>query len=63
MDHCRAAKKVMRYLQGTKNYMLMDMVSYSDTDFAGCDGSHKSNMGMFSLWTVELFLGEVSRRL
>ena len=23
MDHWRAAKKVMRYLQGTKDYMLM----------------------------------------
>ena len=23
MDHLRAAKKVMRYLQGTKDYMLM----------------------------------------
>ena len=49
MDHWRAAKKVMRYLQGTKDYMLMyrhmdklDLVGYSDADFAGCVDSHKS---------------------
>ena len=49
MDHWRAAKKVMRYLKGTKNYMLMyrrsdelEVVGYSDSDFAGCIDSRKS---------------------
>ena len=39
----------MRYLQGTKDYMLMyrqtdnlDLVGYSDADFAGCVDSRKS---------------------
>ena len=48
----RAAKKVMRYLQGTKDYMLMyrqtnnlDLVGYFDADFAGCVDSHKSTSG------------------
>ena len=52
MDHWRAAKKVMRYLQGTKYYMLMyrqtdnlDLVGYSDVYFTGCVGSHKSTSG------------------
>ena len=43
IDHCRAAKKMMRYLQGTKDYMLMyrranslEVIGYSDVDFAGC---------------------------
>ena len=52
MDHWRAAKKVMRYLQGTKSYMLiyrqtdnLDVVGYSDTDFAGCVDSRKSTSG------------------
>ena len=52
MDHWRAAKKVMRYLQGTKDYMVMygqtdnlDMVGYSDADFAGCVNSRKSTYG------------------
>ncbi|XP_073107298.1 secreted RxLR effector protein 161-like [Elaeis guineensis] len=49
MDHWRAAKKVMRYLKGTKNYMLMyrrsdelEVVGYFDSDFAGCIDSRKS---------------------
>ena len=49
MDHWRAAKKVMRYLQGTKDYMLMyrqtdnlNLVGYSDADFTGCVDSCKS---------------------
>ena len=52
VDHWRAAKKVMRYLQGTKDYMLMyrqtdnlDLVGYSDADFAGCVDSRKSTYG------------------
>ncbi|KAL0433573.1 UNVERIFIED_CONTAM: Retrovirus-related Pol polyprotein from transposon TNT 1-94 [Sesamum latifolium] len=52
LDHWRAAKKVMRYLQGTKDYMLMyrrtenlEVVGYSDLDFAGCVDSRKSTSG------------------
>ena len=52
LDHWRAAKKVMRYLQGTKDYMLMfrhtdslEVVGYSDADFAGCVDSRKSTSG------------------
>ena len=48
MDHWRAAKKVIRYLQGTKDYMLMyrqmnnfDLVGYSDADFADYVDSRK----------------------
>jgi hypothetical protein len=40
MDHWKAAKKVMRYLQGTKDYMLtfkrsdhLEVIGYSDSDF------------------------------
>ena len=52
LDHWRAAKKVMRYLQGTKDYMLMyrrtdslEVIGYSDSDFAGCVDSCKSTSG------------------
>ena len=52
LDHWRAAKKVMRYLQGTKDYMLifgytdsLEVVGYSDADFAGCVDSRKSTSG------------------
>lgn len=49
LDHWKAAKKVMRYLQGTKDYMLMyrqtdnlEVIGYSDLDFASCVDSRKS---------------------
>jgi hypothetical protein len=52
IDHWRVAKKVMRYLQGTKNYMLMyrwtnnlEVIGYSDFDFVGCVDSRKSTSG------------------
>ena len=48
LDHWRTVKKVMRYLQGTKNYMLMyrrtdnlEVIGYLDSDFAGCVDSRK----------------------
>ncbi|XP_038970866.1 secreted RxLR effector protein 161-like [Phoenix dactylifera] len=56
MDHWKAAKKVMRYLQGTKNYMLtyrksdsLEVIGYSDLDFAGCVDSRKSTFGYLFL--------------
>ena len=49
LDHRRAAKKVMRYLQGTNDYMLMyrqidslEVIGYSDSDFASYVDSCKS---------------------
>ncbi|KAL0378491.1 UNVERIFIED_CONTAM: Copia protein [Sesamum radiatum] len=58
LDHWRAAKKVMRYLQGTKDYMLMyrrtenlEVVGYSDSDFAGCVDSRKSTSGYIFMIT------------
>ena len=56
MDHWRAAKKVMRYLQGTKKYMLtyrradnLKVVGYSDSDLAGCIDTQKSTSGCIFL--------------
>ncbi|XP_050895544.1 secreted RxLR effector protein 161-like [Lathyrus oleraceus] len=56
MDHWKAAKKVLRYLKGTKDYMLMyrqtnnlDVIGYSDSDFAGCVDSRKSTSGYIFL--------------
>lgn len=52
LDHWRAAKKVLRYLKGTKDYMLMykrtdnlEVIGYSDSDYAGCIDSRKSTSG------------------
>uniref|UniRef100_A0A2N9EQW2 Reverse transcriptase Ty1/copia-type domain-containing protein n=1 Tax=Fagus sylvatica TaxID=28930 RepID=A0A2N9EQW2_FAGSY len=56
LDHWRAAKKVMRYLQGTKDYMLMyrwtdnlEVIGYSDSNFVGCIDSRKSTSGYIFL--------------
>ncbi|XP_040971847.1 secreted RxLR effector protein 161-like [Gossypium hirsutum] len=56
IDHCIAAKRVMRYLQRTKDYMLtykrsdlLEVVGYSDSNFAGCQDSRKSTSGYIYL--------------
>ena len=52
MGHWKAAKRVMRYLRRTRNYMLtykrsnnLEVVGYSDSDFAGCQDTSKSTTG------------------
>ncbi|RLM79074.1 putative gag-pol polyprotein [Panicum miliaceum] len=52
MDHWKAVKKILRYLQGTKDYMLtykksenLVVVGYSDADFADCVDTKKSTSG------------------
>ncbi|XP_059591485.1 secreted RxLR effector protein 161-like [Vitis vinifera] len=52
MDHWKAAKKVMRYLRGTKDYILtfkrydnLEVIGYTDSDFTGCVDSRKSTFG------------------
>ncbi|XP_042979895.1 secreted RxLR effector protein 161-like [Carya illinoinensis] len=49
MSHWKAAKRALRYLQGTKDYQLtfrrtnnLEVTGYSDSDFAGCSDSRKS---------------------
>ncbi|XP_061346288.1 secreted RxLR effector protein 161-like [Gastrolobium bilobum] len=51
-DHWVAAKKVMRYLQRTKDFMLvykrvedLKVIGYSDADFTGCSDDRKSTSG------------------
>ncbi|RVW77281.1 Retrovirus-related Pol polyprotein from transposon TNT 1-94 [Vitis vinifera] len=50
-QHWKTAKKVLRYLQGTKDLMLtyqrtniLDVVGFCDVDFAGCIDDKKSTM-------------------
>ena len=52
MDHWRAAKKVLRYLQRTKDFMftyrcfdLLEVVGYANADYAGCADELKSTSG------------------
>ncbi|KAL0392811.1 UNVERIFIED_CONTAM: Retrovirus-related Pol polyprotein from transposon TNT 1-94 [Sesamum radiatum] len=58
LDHWRAIKKVIRYLQGRKNYMLtyrrtenLKVIRYSHSDFAGCVDSRKSTCGYMFMST------------
>ncbi|KAJ3684738.1 hypothetical protein LUZ61_013902 [Rhynchospora tenuis] len=58
LDHWRAAKKVLRYLQWTKDYMLtyrkfesLEVIGYSDSDFVGCVDTRKSTSGYIFMLT------------
>ena len=48
LEHWKAAKKVLRYLQGTKNHMLtyrkydhLEVIGYTNLDFANCMDTRK----------------------
>ena len=50
--HWTAAKKVVRYLQRTKSYMLvygrierLEVIGHCDSDFAGCEDDRRSTSG------------------
>ena len=52
LDYWKASKWAMRYLQRTKDFMLtyrkldqLEIISYSDSDFAGCQDSRRSTLG------------------
>ena len=56
MDHWRAAKRIFKYLQRTKDYMLtykrsdkIEIIGYSDYDFAGCQESRRFTSGYIYL--------------
>ena len=51
IKHWKAAKKVMRYLQGSKDYMFMcrrtdnlEVIGHSNSDYVGCIDSRKSTL-------------------
>ena len=52
VGHWQAAKRVMRYLQGTRDYLLtfkrsdhLEVIGYSDSDYGGCPDDYKSTSG------------------
>jgi len=52
LDHWKAAKKVLRYLQGSKDHMLtykrydhLEVIGYTDSDFVGYVDTRKSTFG------------------
>ena len=51
MEHWKAAKKFLRYLQETKDHMLtnkrsghLKVIGYSNSDFVGCVDTRKSTL-------------------
>ena len=69
-EHWKAAEKVMRYVQGTKDFMLtyrrleqLEVIGYSDSDFAGCIVSSKSTFGYLFYLLNELYHGRVLNSL
>ncbi|XP_070020311.1 secreted RxLR effector protein 161-like [Nicotiana sylvestris] len=63
IDQWKAAKKVLRYLKGTKDYMLiyrrskhLEVVGYPDSDFIGCIDTKKSTFS----YLFQLAEGEIS---
>ena len=70
MDHWKAAKKVMRYLRGTKDYMLtfkrsdnLKVIGYTNSGFVGCVDSRKSTFGYVICWLGQQFHGKVLNEL
>ena len=56
LDHWKATKKVLRYLQRTKEYMItyrrsdhLEVIGYSDSDYVGCVDTRKSTCGYLYL--------------
>ena len=52
IDNWKAIKKVLRYLQGTKDYMLtyrrtdnLEIIGYSNSDYVGCKDTRKCTSG------------------
>ena len=58
--HWIAGKKILRYLKGTKDHMLtykrsshLEVIGYTDSDYAGCLASRKSTFGYVFLLAGE----------
>ena len=62
IDHWKAVKKVLRYLQGTKDYMLtyrrtnnLEIIGYFDSDYANCKDTKKSTSSYILCYQMDLF--------
>ena len=70
MDHWKAIKWVMRYLQKSKDSALvyrkldqLKIIGYFDSDFAGCQDSRRSISGyVYLLAGGNIYHGKVSSR-
>ncbi|XP_031248973.1 secreted RxLR effector protein 161-like [Pistacia vera] len=69
MNHLRAAKKVLRYLQGMKEHMLtykrsdyLEVIGYLDSNFVGCVDIKKSTFGYIFLLTRRAVLWKSAKQ-
>ena len=69
LDHWKAVKNVLRYLQGTKNHKLvykrsdnLEVIGYSDSHFAKFKDDKKSTSGYIFMLSGGHYLGEVISR-
>ncbi|XP_047318733.1 secreted RxLR effector protein 161-like [Impatiens glandulifera] len=69
LDHYKATKRVMRYLKRTRSYMLtyqrsddLEIIWYSDSDFAGCQDSLRSTLGYVFLLVGRAFHWKSSKQ-
>jgi hypothetical protein len=68
-DHWKGIKKVLLYLKGTKGLMLinrrsdtLEIVGYSDSNFAGCKDTEKSTSEYVFLLTGRVILWKSSKQ-
>lgn len=69
MAHWSSVKKVLRYLYGTSKYMLiykkfnhLEVIGYSNLDFARCLDTRKSTSAYIFLLSDGAYHGEVQRK-
>jgi Reverse transcriptase (RNA-dependent DNA polymerase) len=69
MNHWKATKMILRYLQRTKNHILtnrrsdkLEVIGYTDSEFAGYVDSLKSTSGYILCWLEKLFLEGVQSK-
>jgi hypothetical protein len=69
MDHWKASKNVLCYLQGTKGLMLtykssdnLEVLGYSNADFAGCIDTNKSTSGYIFTLTGGAISCKISKK-
>ena len=62
-SHWKAVKKVLRYLQGTKDLMLtyrctdtLEVVGFSDSNYASCVDDKKSTSGYIFIVTPKIIV-------
>jgi len=70
LEHWKATKKVLRYLQGTKNHMLtyrkydhLEVIGYTDSNFVGCVDTRKSTFGYVYLLAGEAISWKSAKQL